>query len=439
MDRKIMPFLVEWKNSKNRKPLLIKGARQVGKTWLMKTFGDKYYKNIVYIDFHNNEKVHKLFQGDINPFRIIDELSVVADKPINADETLIIFDEIQECSRALSSLKYFCEDARQYHIVAAGSFLGVSLHENDSFPVGKTDSLALYPLSFSEFLDAIGANKLNAVIEKQDEKLISAFKNDFIKFLKYYYYIGGMPEVVSIFSEDRNFKSCRRIQKRIIDDYQNDFLKHIGLHSGVKVEMLWNEIPKQLAKENKKFVYSEMKPGAKSRDFRSALFWLVKSGLVYMVNNLSRPSLPLLSYQEQEHFKLYMLDIGLLSALTDLDISVFFDADEKVFNHFKGALSEQYVLQELKSLGDIPVFYWSKRKSTAEIDFVIQSLGKVIPIEVKSSTDLRSKSLKVYIDDNKPKIAIRTSLADARINDAIYEIPLFEISNFERIIKRRIT
>ncbi|MDR3336274.1 MAG: AAA family ATPase [Treponema sp.] len=431
MQRKALEKLGNWKISPDRKPLLLKGVRQVGKTWLMKEFGRTAYRNTVYIDFYNNERARKFFEGDLHTARIIEELSFVTGETIVPTETLIIFDEIQECSRALNALKYFCEDAPEYHIIAAGSFLGIALHENDSFPVGKTDSITLYPMTFSEFLDALEEQRLNGIIEKSDARLLTLAQDGLVKYLKYYFYVGGMPEAVLSFSGEKNFKKVRAVQRRILGDYENDFSKHIGLASGEKVLRLWNSIPGQLAKENKKFVYTNVRPGAKSRDYRTSLFWLSRCGLVYEVNRVSLPNYPLISYQEPEHFKLYMLDVGLLSAMAQLDINVFLESDAAVFNHFQGAFAEQYVLQELKALEDVPVFYWAREGSAkAKLDFVIQRGSAVIPLEVKAARNLKAKSLKVYINAFAPKTAIRTSLADYNRDGVIADVPLYMIGRF---------
>ncbi|MDR3247952.1 MAG: AAA family ATPase [Treponema sp.] len=431
MQRKAMEKLLEWKASPERKPLLIKGARQVGKTWLMREFGNKAYKNTLYLDFYNNERARRLFEGDLVPQRIIDDLQFVTGQTIGPG-TLIIFDEIQECNRALNALKYFCEDAPEYHIIAAGSFLGIALHENDSFPVGKTDSITLYPMTFTEFLDAIGEERLNAVLDKNDPRLLSLISDELIKNLKYYFYTGGMPEVVLSFSKEKNFKKIRSIQKQIIADYQDDFSKHIDPGTGEKVLRLWNSIPGQLSREKKKFIYNDMKPGAKSRDFRSPLFWLSRCGLIYEVNRVSLPHYPLISYQEPEHFKLYLLDIGLLSAMCELDIDMYLEPDPAIFDHFHGALTEQYVLQELKTLENIPVFYWSREGSAkAELDFVIQQWNTIVPLEVKATKNLKAKSLKVFIDSYQPKIAIRSSLAEYDRGSIIIDLPLYAIGRLQ--------
>jgi predicted AAA+ superfamily ATPase len=402
----------------------------------MKEFGKTAYRNMIYIDFYNNERVKRLFEGDLKPRRIAEELQFITGETIG-QETLIVFDEIQECNRALNALKYFCEDAPEYHIMAAGSFLGIALHENDSFPVGKTDSLTLYPLCFAEFLDATGGERLNDVLKKNDPSLLRLVHDELIKNLKYYFYTGGMPEVVLAFANDKNFKKVRAVQRQIIADYEDDFSKHIGLAMGEKVLRLWNSVPGQLSREKKKFVYSDVKAGAKSRDFRSSLFWLARCGLVYQVNRVSLPHYPLISYEEPEHFKLYLLDVGLLSAMCALDIDVFLEPDAAIFDHFHGALVEQYALQELKALEDVPLFYWAREGSNkAEVDFVIQQWNTVIPLEVKAARNLRAKSLKIFIDTYKPKIALRSSLADYGTGSGIVDLPLYALGRFREFVNR---
>ena len=430
-----------WKNSPDRKPLLLNGARQVGKTWLMKEFGRIYFQNTVYIDFYNNRRAREIFDADLDPKRIIEELSFISGDVIVPAQTLIIFDEVQECNRALNSLKYFCEDAPEYHIAAAGSFLGLAMHENESFPVGKTDRITIYPMTFSEFLEALGEKHLLNAINNFDPRFINLVKNDLIKHLKYYFYTGGMPEVVLSFSKEKNYDKIRMIQKRIISDYENDFSKHTGMVSAEKVMRLWNSIPAQLARENKKFVYNEVRAGAKSRDYRSALFWLVKCGLVYEVSRISLPHYPLASYSQSEHFKMYMLDVGLLSAVAGLDINAFLERDAAVFDHFFGALAEQYVLQELKAHSDIPIYYWAREGSAkAELDFIIQFEGKVIPVEVKAEKNLKAKSLKVFIEFFKPPVAIVSSPEDLKKKDSaggvIWDIPLYLIGKMKEILKQ---
>jgi len=420
----------------------------------MKEFGKTAYRNTVYIDFFNNQQARNIFDGDLKPRRIIEELGFISGESINPEETLIIFDEIQECNRGLNSLKYFYEETPEYHIMAAGSFLGIALHHepqpspkgegsplDESFPVGKTDSLTLYPMTFFEFLAAMNEQQLITAIEKEKPRFAALVKNDLLKYLKYYFYVGGMPEVVLSFTKEKNFNTIRSIQKKIISGYEDDFSKHIDIRLAEKVTRLWNSIPRQLARETKKFIYNEVKAGAKSRDYRSSLFWLAKCGLAYEVSRIALPHYPLASYAEPEHFKLYMLDIGLLSAMSGLDIDAFLDREPAVFDHFYGALAEQYVLGELKALYDIPVYYWAREGSAkAELDYIIQIRNKVIPIEVKAEKNLKAKSLKLFIDTYNPQIAIRLSMSDLGQSNysgcTIYDIPLYMVGNLLPLISR---
>ena len=419
-----------------RSPLVIQGARQVGKTWLMKEFGRSFFSATVYINFDDMREFHELFTPDLNVKRIIASIEQLTHIKISAENTLIIFDEIQECNRALVSLKYFRENAPEYHVVAAGSFLGVAAHEGNSFPVGKVEIKTLYPLTFFEFLNAAGEGGLVEAALKQDYAYIQGVKNRYIELLKHYYFTGGMPEAVLAFAENRNLERVREIQQAIVSSYSADFSKHISPTDIPKVQMLWNSIPAQLAKEKKKFIYADVKQGARAREYENALAWLVKSGLVYQVTRVSLPGLPLISYQQREHFKLYMLDIGLLAAKTNLGIAALLAPDASLFRHFNGALSEQYVLQELKALDDyLPVFYWTNEKNTSEIDFIIQKWDSVIPLEVKAATNLKAKSLTSFMQIHKPQRAIRASLADFRQHGNLYEIPLYLMGSLYRHVR----
>lgn len=439
MKRKTIRELLAWKNDPNKMPLIIDGARQVGKTWLMKEFGAAHYQNALYFNFDSNRKLHKLFEQDLNTERLISELALLSGNKIIPHETLIIFDEIQECNRALISLKYFYENAHEYHIVSAGSLLGIAIHDKNSFPVGKVSTIRLYPMTFAEFLDALGETRYQMIVENKAYNAAYVIENDLINYLKYYYFVGGMPKAVYSFATQRNFEKVRRIQRDILTDYERDFSKHIDAASIPKVGSIWNAIPNQLAKENKQFVYKELKHGARANQFETALYWLSKVGLIHMVNKIETPNLPLSAYKK-EVFKLYMLDVGLLSARADLTIRDFMNPDPEVFNCFKGALTEQYVLQELKAaLGwKNDIFYWKndRKKGLAEVDFLLQYEGDIIPIEAKASINLRAKSLKAYMNYYDPRVSIRTSLASFKKSEKLYDIPLYLISEFPEIIKR---
>jgi predicted AAA+ superfamily ATPase len=439
MKRKVMQELIGWKNNPDKMPLIIEGARQVGKTWLMKEFGAKHYKNTVYFNFDDNRKLHKLFEADLTPDRLISELELLNGNKITQHETLIIFDEIQECNRALVSLKYFCENDPYYHIVSAGSLLGVAIHKGDSFPVGKVNTIQLYPMTFAEFLDAVRETRYQSLVEKQAYNSAYAMEDDLIDHLKYYYFVGGMPKAVYTFATKRNLEEVRSIQKDILSNYERDFSKHIDAPSIPKVGQIWNSIPNQLARENRQFVYREMKEGARASEYESALYWLNKVGITYAVHKIETPNLPLSAYKK-EAFKLYTIDVGLLSARVDLTIQNLTNPDPEVFNHFKGALTEQFVLQELKATcpGN-EFFYWmnTRNKGVAEVDFLLQHEGVIIPIEAKASVNLKAKSLRVYMDYYNPRIAVRTSLSRYGRNKNLYDIPLYLLGELRDIIEEK--
>lgn len=430
MRRYALKQLIDWKNEKNHKPLIIQGARQVGKTWLMQEFGEKYYKQVAYINFDIDEKSREIFESDYDIERLIMDIGIATKLKINSNDTLIIFDEIQECPRALTSLKYFRENAPQYDILVAGSLLGVACHEGTGFPVGKVSFLNLYPLSFEEFLLAVGEERFVNLLHKKDYKTIKIFNNKYEKLLKQYCYIGGMPEVVNDFVENKDFSNVRKIQKEILTAYESDFTKHIPANTVAKIRLLWKSIPAQLSKENKKFIYGAIKEGARARDFETALSWLINSGLVYKINKITKPDLPIMAYEDFSAFKLFILDVGLLGALTNLNVKTIIDGNS-IFEEFKGAIAEQYVLQEFKTIKDLPVFYWSNETSRAEIDFVIQIESSVIPIEVKATKNLQAKSLKRYIEKYKPNLAIRTSLADYKQIENLIDLPLYCIEHID--------
>ncbi|MDR3243528.1 MAG: ATP-binding protein [Elusimicrobiota bacterium] len=429
--------LIKWKNKIRRQPLLIEGARQVGKTWLMQEFGQTQYKNVIYVNFDDNNEAKNIFKADLRPNRIIKELEILFKQKIDSKDTLIIFDEIQEANTALRSLKYFCEDAPQYNIVSAGSLLGVAIHKGQSFPVGKVDMLKLYPLTFAEFLYAIGEDSIIQVMDKQDWQTLKNFSARIISNLKYYYYVGGMPKAVLSFVETNDLEAVRHEQSIILSNFENDFSKHITTMSIPKTAVIWNSIPKQLAKENKKFMYKELQAGARAAQFEDSLYWLEKVGLVHKILKVCDPLLPLIAYSDQFVFKLFTLDIGLLSAKAGLELSAFVEADNNLFKYFKGALTEQFVLQELKAAkSDLPIYYWTREKGLAEIDFIIQYKNNIIPIEAKSAYNTKAKSLKNYIETYNPNIAIRTSLMDYGQNMHLYDIPLYMIGRLNEIIDR---
>lgn len=426
MQRYALKHLIDWKNKKNHKPLVIQGARQVGKTWLMQEFGKKYYEQVAYINFDVDVKSREIFDVDYDTERLIMDIGLATKTKINAENTLIIFDEIQECPRALTSLKYFRENAPQYDIIVAGSLLGVACHEGTGFPVGKVSFMNLFPLSFEEFLLAMREERFVELLNKKDFKTIKLFNNKYEKLIKQYCYVGGMPEIVQDFVENKDFESVRNLQKEILSAYEEDFTKHIPTNTVAKIRLLWKSIPAQLSKENKKFIYGAAKEGARARDFEAALSWLINSGLVYRVNKITKPDLPITAYEDFNSFKLFVLDVGLLGAMTDLQANTIIDGN-RIFEEFKGAIAEQYVLQQFKTIKDLPVFYWSNETSRAEIDFVIQIKSDVVPVEVKAERNLQAKSLKVYMEKFKPNYAIRTSMADYKKTDNLIDLPLYVI------------
>ncbi len=421
-----MGSLEKWLKRKNRKPLIIKGARQVGKTWLMKEFGRKYFKYTAYVNFDNNEHMTEVFDQDYDIERILMAINIETHVKIIPEDTLIIFDEIQESPRAIASLKYFYEKAPEYTIVAAGSLLGVAIHKGVSFPVGKVDTIQLNPMSFREFLMAIGEHELVKLINDKNYQLMSVFRDKYIDWLKKYYYIGGMPEVVSSFVEERDFSEVRYLQKRIIEMYEADFSKHTTERELPRIRMVWNSIPMQLAKENKKFLFGKIKEGARARDFEIAIEWLQDCGLITKVYKVTKPAVPLKAYIDFSSFKLFLLDVGLLSAMSDLDAKSIL-IKNNILTEFKGALTEQYVLQQLVADTDYTPYYFTESKSEGEIDFMIQKETNIVPVEVKAEENLRAKSLKTYCEKYKPAEAVRTSMSDYREQEWMTNIPLWTI------------
>ena len=428
MERTAMEALIKWNGKKNRKPLILKGARQVGKTWLMKEFGKRYFKYTAYVNFDNNERMRDVFESDYNIDRILMAVNIETGVKIVPGETLIIFDEIQETPKAIASLKYFCEEAPEYAVIAAGSLLGVAIHKGVSFPVGKVDTIQLNPLSFREFLAAVGEEGLARLIEQKEYDLMSAFREKYIDWLKKYYYIGGMPEVVSSFAEEKDFGEVRYLQKQIIEMYENDFSKHTTEQELPRIRMVWNSVPMQLAKENKKFLFGKIKEGARAKDFEIAIGWLQDCGLITKVYRVNKPAMPLKAYIEFSAFKLYLLDVGLLSAMSDLDARTILEGN-RIFTEFKGALTEQYVLQQLIADTEYVPYYFTETKSKGEIDFMIQKGMDIIPVEVKAEENLRAKSLKCFCEKYEPREAIRTSMSDYKQQDWLTNIPLWAIAD----------
>ena len=427
MKRAAMHKLTAWKEDPRRLPLIIRGARQVGKTWLMKEFGKLFFDKYAYISFDRNKRMEQLFSGDFNVDRILTGLSIESGVEIAPENTLIILDEIQEVPSALQSLKYFCEDERHsYYIIAAGSLLGIAMHQGTSFPVGKADSMNLYPLSFSEFLDATGNGSLLKLLRQQDYTMMTAFKDKYIDLLKTYYFVGGMPAAVKAFAESGNLKNVRRIQKMLLSDYEQDFSKHAPTATVPRIRMVWDGIPSQLAKENKKFIYSVLREGARAKDFELAIQWLTDCGLCHKVGRVSKGGIPLKAYQDIPAFKLYLADVGLFAAMTDLDAKTLLMGNA-IFTEFKGALTEQYICQQLYAELDTIPYYWSAEASSGEVDFVLQYQGQVVPLEVKAEENLNAKSLKSFVDTYRLPYGVRTSMSDYREQEKLINLPLYAI------------
>lgn len=427
MKRYAMDKLVYWKNKRNRKPLILKGARQVGKTWLMKEFGKKCFKNTAYINFDSDVRMRRIFEEDYDIQRIIRMINIETGERIIPEETLIIFDEVQEAPRAISSLKYFCENAPEYAVVSAGSLLGVAIHEGVSFPVGKVESLNMYPMSFREFLTAMGEEALADIIEEKDYQALNTFSDKYINWLKLYYFVGGMPEAVNDYAECGDVTSVRDIQKQILELYENDFSKHTPNDVLARIRMVWNSIPLQLAKENKKFFFGQIRKGARAKNFELAIEWLQDCGLAGKVYRVEKPGIPLKAYTDFSAFKIYLLDVGLLGAMSDLDARSILEKNE-LFTEFKGALTEQYVYQQIISETEYTPYYFSASSHT-EIDFLIQKEGQVIPLEVKAEENVKAKSLKAYFNKYNPPYAVRTSMMDYRKEEWMVNIPLYAISS----------
>lgn len=433
MERDKFDHLKRWKNSASRKPLIIRGARQVGKTWLMKEFGQRHYKQVVYVNFERTQRLKPVFSEDFDIHRTIIALQAESGLTIKPENTLIIFDEIQAIPQALTALKYFQEEAPEYHIIAAGSLLGVALHSDISYPVGKVEHMDLYPMNFTEFLHATGEEGLVSILQSGDWKLINTYKSKFTEKLRHYYFTGGMPEAILTFRDNFNFNEVRKIQKDLLNTYDQDFSKHTPVELVPRLRMVWNSLPAQLAKENKKFVYGLIKKGARAREFELALEWLENCGQVYKIHRVSKPGMPLKAYEDRSAFKIFLVDVGLLGAVTDLDIKTVISGN-KIFTEFKGAFTEQFVMQQLQTFDDMNIYYWSAERSKAKVDLVLQFNGKVIPLEVKAEENLQAKSLRVYHDKFNPGISVRTSLSDYRKEKWLVNVPLYALSRITEII-----
>lgn len=422
MKRFAINELIRWKESSRRKPLIIEGARQVGKTWLVKEFATGHYKNIAYINFEEQVFMRTLFSSDFDTARIINAISAATHTSIVPGETLIFLDEIQEAENGITALKYFNENTPDQHVIAAGSLLGIELHRQSSFPVGKVQFLNLRPMCFLEFLDAIGESRLAEIVAAKEWTTITTFGPRLSELLKEYYFVGGMPEAVRSYSENHDWQEVREIQNEILRSYDFDFSKHAPSEVVPRIRMLWNSLPAQLSKENRKFIYGLIKEGARAREYEVALQWLIDGGLIHKVNNVTAPRIPLKSYEDKSAFKLFALDIGLLGAMCALDSATIVEGN-RIFSEFKGALTEQYVLQELL-LHHIP-YYFAKKNSRLEIDFLIEQSGNVIPIEVKAQENLKARSLRQFVTDHESEIAYRTSMSNYRQESWLTNIPLY--------------
>lgn len=428
MFRFAMKKLQNWKEKDNRKPLIIMGARQVGKTWLMKEFGKSFYKKVAYISFYNNKRMNDVFQVDFDIKRILMNLNIETGVAITPEDTLIILDEIQEAPKVLESLKYFCEEAPEYHIVAAGSLLGVAIHDGVSYPVGKVDILDLYPFNFREFLCAMDEGALSEALDTKDYTLIDNFSDKYLFWLKNYYYVGGMPAVVDAFRMHKDYGEVRQIQNDIVRQYEGDFGKYIDSHTLPRIRMVWDSIPIQLAKENKKFFFGQIKKGARSSEYEIAIQWLIDCGLVYKVSRVNEPHMPLKAYKSMNAYKLFVIDVGLLGAMSELEAESILEGND-IFIEFKGALSEQYVLQQLISDTEYTPYYYGTEKATFEQDFLIQKGKNIIPIEVKAETNIHSQSLRAYCDKYHPERAVRFSALKYMNQEWMENIPLYAVCN----------
>lgn len=425
MKRNAIKELYEWKENNDRKPLVILGARQVGKTWLMKEFGKEAYKKCAYVNFEDNDDLRGMFEHDFDIQRIIANLQWATDITIDED-TLIILDEIQEAPRGITALKYFQEKAPQYHVIAAGSLLGIAMHKNDSFPVGKVDFMHLYPLSFYEFLNAIGEKKMVDLLQAKDWTMLTMVRAKFEERLRQYYFVGGMPAAVLAFVNDGDLNKVRTIQKSIIEAYERDFSKHAPAIEVPRIRMVWHSIPSQLSKENRKFIYGMIKEGARAKDFELAIEWLKDAGLIYKVNRCKKAQLPLAAYEDFSAFKMFLSDIGLMGAMSNIPVQSLLNGN-MLFSDFKGALTEQFVLQQMKTNQSLSIYYWSADNSRGEIDFLVQQEEKVIPIEVKAEENLQAKSLRMFVERNPGLKGCRFSMSPYREQDWLVNYPLYSV------------
>ena len=428
MERQLMKRLDEWRDARRRKPVVVNGARQVGKTWLLKEFGRTRFTRVAYVNFDNNAAMAELFESDYDMRRLLLGIQAETGQRVVEGETLVIFDEIQECPRALTSLKYFRENMPGLHLAAAGSLLGLTIHQGTGFPVGNVTTLDLYPLNFDEFLDATGNGFLRELLLGDDTAAMAAFSAKAAALLRQYYFVGGMPAAVLAFAEEGNFAAARREQVQILADYRLDISKHLRADEVERVLAVWDSVPRHLGKENKKFVFGQIREGARARDYRSAITWLAQAGLAVPVRRVSKPGMPLAAYADDGAFKLFLLDVGLLGALSGLQERAVIEGSA-IFTEFKGSLTEQYVCQQLLSSCGLAPYYWSAENGRSEIDFLVQSDEGTFPIEVKAEENLRSKSLCTFAEKYPDVDPLRFSMSPFRIESWMRNIPLYALQN----------
>lgn len=428
MQRKLMDRLVGWKGSERRKPLIVNGARQVGKTWILKELGRLHFESVAYVSLDKDERARRFFEPDLDPRRIVSSLSLHLDMDIDPGRTLVVLDEIQSCPAAITSLKYFCEDAQEYHVAAAGSLLGISATHGTGFPVGKVSTLNLFPLSFTEFLCATGSGRYAELVERGDHAMMDTFSDKLKELLRTYYIVGGMPEAVNAYIGTADVRDARGVQDQILTDYTSDFAKHVPANLLARTMLAWDSIPKHLSKENKKFVFGQVRKGARAADFEESLRWLEQAGLIVKVPRVGKPGMPLKAYRDQNAFKVFMLDIGLLGAMSGLSPAAMVDGGG-IFTEFKGALTEQYVCQQLVSDCGLAPYYWSAENSSGEIDFLVQDGSGVYPIEVKAEENLRAKSLRAFNERYEGMSPRRFSMSGFRDQGWMRNIPLYAIGN----------
>lgn len=429
MERKAYSQLLAWKNNPHHKPLILNGARQVGKTWLLKHFGEKEYKNVAYVNCDRSPQMEMILREGFDMSRIIRNISAMTNVDIRPHETLIILDEIQSIPKGLSSLKYFCEDAPDYDVAVAGSLLGLQLHRGESFPVGKVDMLKLYPMTFGEFLLAKGEKVKKEALDNKEYETMSAVSPLYVELLRQYYFTGGMPAAVSAFIEGQPLHTVRQIQKDILNDYIRDFSKHAPGNEVPRINLVWNSIPSQLGKENRKFIYGMLKKGARAKEFELAIQWLVDCGLVYKIPRTAKVAMPVRFYEDFSAFKLYLLDVGLFGAMVNAPAHEIL-IGSNIFSEYKGTFTELYVLQQMVTVRDLDIYYYSTDDSRTEIDFVVQHEGKVTPVEVKAEENLRAKSLRQVVTNNPSLHGLRFSMSDYRREDWLDNVPLYGVESY---------